>query len=56
MVIGPTTGIVETRVTGLRINDLPAADEAAAKKGDEITFALPSRVRPGDKLYRVVPR
>lgn len=56
MVIGPTTGVVETRVTGLRINDVPAAAEAAAKKGDEITFALPARVRPGDKLYRVVPR
>lgn len=53
LVIGPTTGAVTAKVAGLRVNDAVCGE---ALKGDEVTFALPERVRPGDRLYRLLPR
>lgn len=53
LVIGPTTGAVTAKVSGLRVNDVVCGE---ARKGDEVTFALPERVRPGDRLYRLLPR
>ena len=53
LVIGPTTGAVTAKVSGLRFNDAVCGE---ARKGDEVTFALPERVRPGDRLYRLLPR
>lgn len=53
LVIGPTTGAVTAKVSGLRVNDAVCGE---ARKGDEVTFALPERVRPGDRLYRLLPR
>ena len=53
LVIGPTTGAVTAKVAGLRVNDAVCGE---ARKGDEVTFALPERVRPGDRLYRLLPR
>ncbi len=53
LVIGPTTGAVTAKVSGLRVNDAVCGE---ARKGDEVTFALPERVRPSDRLYRLLPR
>lgn len=53
LVIGPTTGAVTAKVSGLRVNDAVCGE---ACKGDEVTFAIPERVRPGDRLYRLLPR
>ena len=53
LVIGPTTGAVTAKVAGPRVNDAVCGE---ARKGDEVTFALPERVRPGDRLYRLLPR
>ena len=53
LVIGPTTGAVEARVEGLRVNDVP---NSKGIKGDEVTFRVSERIRPGDKLYRLVSR
>ena len=53
LVIGPTTGAVTAKVSGRRVNDAVCGE---ARKGDEVTFALPERVRPGERLYRLLPR
>lgn len=51
LVTGPTTGAKETVVTTLMAND---ADAQAAQKGDRITLPLDFRIRPSDKLYKLV--
>lgn len=52
VVTGPTSGAVMGRVSGMLLEDAPAA---AAGKGDEPTFAVPERIRTGDRLYKLVP-
>lgn len=52
LVTGPTTGVVETEVTELMVDDQPAE---VAKKGDEVTFPIDSVIRSSDKLYKIVP-
>ena len=52
LVTGPTTGAVSFTVEGMRVNDQPGT---VAKKGDEVTFVVPEKIRTNDKLYRVVP-
>lgn len=51
LVTGPTTGAKEAVVTTLMAND---ADARAAQKGDRITLPLDFRIRPSDKLYKLV--
>ena len=51
LVTGPTTGAQETTVTSLMAND---AVTERATKGDNITLPLNFRIRPGDKLYKLV--
>lgn len=51
LVTGPTTGAKEAVVTTLMAND---ADAQAAQKGDRITLPLDFRIRPSDKLYKLV--
>lgn len=50
-IIGNVTGITELKLSDLFVNDVKA-DKAV--KGDEITFPVPGKIRPGDKLYKVV--
>ncbi|GJQ62133.1 MAG: collagenase [Melioribacteraceae bacterium] len=50
-IIGNATGIIELKLSDLFVNDVRGN---SANKGDEITFPVPDRVRPGDKLYKVV--
>lgn len=50
-IIGNATGIIELKIADLFVNDIKGD---SANKGDEITFPVPDRVRPGDKLYKVV--
>jgi len=52
-VIGPTTGYLETAVTGLFVDDDPAS---SAGRGDQVTFPLGARVRRNDKLYLIHER
>ncbi|MBQ9693973.1 MAG: U32 family peptidase [Kiritimatiellae bacterium] len=49
---GPKTGVVDFVVDALRQDD--ASPEAVAR-GAWATFVVPERVRPGDKVYFVVP-
>ena len=51
LISGPTTGEQELIITNLFING--NASETA-KKGDQITFEVPFRIRLSDKLYKIL--
>ncbi|NIF05421.1 rhodanese-related sulfurtransferase [Chryseobacterium sp. Tr-659] len=51
LISGPTTGEQEVTMTEIYANGGPCE---TAKKGDQITFELPFRVRLSDKLYKIV--
>ena len=51
LITGPTTGVIEMEVEEIRV-DYNVVDEA--KKGDEVSFKV-EKIRPSDKLYKVVP-
>ena len=51
LIIGRTTGIIETVVGEMRINDKQVK---GVKKGDNFSIKLDSTVRPNDKLYKIV--
>ena len=48
LIIGETTGVLETKVSSFLRNDEAAV---SAEKGDEVTFVLDELVRPRDKVY-----
>ena len=51
LITGPTTGVIESSITSLRVDDKPV-DEAA--RGVEITFPLEELMRSSDKIYKLV--
>lgn len=51
VIIGPTTGVVETEITELMV-DSQRAEEA--KRGMTCTFPLEQTIRSSDKLYKLV--
>ncbi len=51
-IIGPTSGVTETTITSLHVNDEGA--KQSASKGDLCAFPLDLVVRPSDKLYKIV--
>lgn len=51
MVTGPTTGFVETTVGELRVNGIPVTK---VERGTSFTVGIPEKIRPSDKLYKVV--
>ncbi|MES2285632.1 MAG: peptidase U32 family protein [Bacteroidota bacterium] len=51
MVIGPTTGIIQVKVAELRIQD---ASVNSVSKGDVFSFPLNEKIRPSDKLYKII--
>ncbi|TVR71648.1 MAG: U32 family peptidase [Marinilabiliales bacterium] len=53
LIIGPTTGVIEMKVGGMRDDDGPAS---VVGKGGNCAFRTPSVVRRSDKLYRRIPR
>ena len=52
LITGPTTGVVETEVTSMRVDD---QDVEVATRGNEVTFYIDSVIRASDKLYKIVP-
>jgi putative protease len=52
LITGPTTGVVELHLESLRVDDEPAE---VAKRGATITFPVNEKIRPSDKLYKLVP-
>ncbi|GAA4839098.1 peptidase U32 family protein [Algivirga pacifica] len=52
LITGPTTGVVETVVEEMHVNDEGAKEMAV--KGDRFSIKLDSMIRPSDKLYKLV--
>ncbi len=52
LIQGPTTGSQEMVVEAMRVDQKPEATKAS--KADVITFKTEFRVRPSDKLYKIV--
>ena len=53
MIIGPTTGVVETKALSIFLDE---KEVRVAAKGTNATIPVPSRVRPRDKLYVIKDR
>jgi len=51
LIQGPTTGSQETILKSMMVEDVVAE---IAKKGDILTFPIDFRIRPSDKLYKIV--
>jgi U32 family peptidase len=48
LIIGDTTGVVETTISSLYVDEAPAT---SAVQGQECTITVPERVREGDNVY-----
>lgn len=51
LITGPTTGAREMEITTMYVND---EQKEKAVRGDSITFKTDFRIRPNDKLYKIV--
>ncbi|MBJ2173407.1 U32 family peptidase [Aureibaculum sp. A20] len=51
LITGPTTGAQEMKIDEMFIND---QNGTTATKGDSVTIPLAFRIRPSDKLYKIV--
>jgi len=51
LVIGPTTGLIKHKISEMRVNDQSVQE---ANKGDECTFILEDKIRPSDKLFKLI--
>lgn len=51
LITGPTTGVIETTLPPMRVDDLEADK---ADRGSNITFELDQIIRASDKIYKVV--
>jgi len=51
LITGPTTGAKEITITEMFVNDVKGNK---AQRGDSITIPLEFRIRPSDKLYKIV--
>ncbi len=49
---GPSTGVVDFTVGELRRDD---QQPTVVSRGEWVTFVTPKRVRPGDKVYKIIP-
>lgn len=53
MVSGPVTGVIFTRVEEIRKDDVQKEN---AEKGETISIPLNQKVRPSDRVYKMIPR
>jgi U32 family peptidase len=51
LITGPTTGVEEFKIEDFFVND---KKDIKATKGDSVTIPLKFRIRPSDKLYKIV--
>jgi putative protease len=51
VISGPTTGVLEITVDELRV-DLEKVEKAV--KGDKVSLKVPAKVRPSDRMYKMV--
>lgn len=52
MITGPTTGFIQMQVESLRVNNQPTDK---VEKGEVFSMAIDEKIRPSDKLYKLVP-
>ena len=52
LITGPTTGVVYVQPEEIRFDLNPVA---TARKGQHVSIAVPQKIRPSDKLYKLVP-
>lgn len=52
IITGPTTGYIQMNVEGLRVND---KETDKVLKGDLFSMVVNEKIRPSDKLYKLVP-
>lgn len=52
LITGPTTGVVESFVEELRVDDNVKTE---VLKGELVSFKIDQVVRPSDKLYKIIP-
>ena len=53
LITGPTTGVIETIIKELRVNEL---DVDIASKGERCSFPVDQVVRRSDKIFKLIPR
>ena len=51
VITGPTTGYIHTHVSEIRINGISVEK---VERGDSFTLAITEKIRPSDKLYKLV--
>ena len=51
LITGPTTGVIEKQIEEMYVNDQPGN---FAQKGDIISIKIDQKIRPADKLYKLV--
>jgi len=51
LVTGPNTGVIQQKISSLRVNGL---DAQSVKRGENCTFSLNEKIRPSDKLYKII--
>jgi U32 family peptidase len=51
LITGPTTGVIQQTIQTLRVNNQEAA---VVKKGERFSLLLNEKIRPSDKLYKMV--
>lgn len=52
VITGPTTGVIELKMNEMRVDN---TEENEVKRGVTITFPVDEKIRPSDKLYKLVP-
>lgn len=53
MISGPVTGVVFNRVNEIRLDD---QQRDRAERGETISIPLPEKIRPSDKVYKIIER
>ncbi|MDR0538215.1 MAG: U32 family peptidase [Tannerellaceae bacterium] len=51
LITGPTTGVIIQKIDEIRVGLIPVQE---AKKGDNFSFRSKEKVRPSDKMYKLV--
>lgn len=52
IITGPTTGVIELEMAEMRLDNVEVSN---VKRGATITFPVAAKIRPSDKLYKLVP-
>lgn len=51
IITGPTTGYIQSKIEDIRVNKISVAK---SQKGDSFSIKINEKIRPSDKLYKLV--